>query len=202
LNLVNSHLQLLQDQGDLNDRTRERLGVIHGQIERVAGIVRKMLDLTRRPGIQAVPVPFAPLIADLQRLWSPNLATHRVSFAWEAPDPCVLFVDRRQMEQLFINLVNNSVDAMPDGGKIALKVEPDPGGKCWLIRLSDTGSGIPADRLNKIFKPMFTTKPEGKGTGLGLAICREIVRAHGGEIHAESVEGRGTTMVFPLPASI
>ena len=199
LNLVNSHLQLLQGQSGLDDRTRERLAVIHAQIERVGDIVRKMMDLTRRPGIQQEEVPLGPLVADLQRLWSPTLAIHGVSFEWAAPDPCVLFVDRKQMEQLFINLVNNSVDAMPDGGQLRLSAQREPGGSRWLIRLRDTGSGIPADLLGKVFRPMFTTKPEGKGTGLGLAICREIVRAHGGEIQIESEEGKGTTMTFALP---
>jgi len=199
LNLVNSHLQLLQGQSDVSERTRERLGVIHAQIERVGDIVRKMMDLTRRPGIQQEEVHLGPLVADLQRLWSPTLALHGVSFEWEAPDPCVLFVDRKQMEQLFINLVNNSVDAMPDGGQLRLEVQREAGAARWLIRLSDTGTGIPAELLGKVFKPMFTTKPEGRGTGLGLAICREIVRAHGGEIHIESEGGRGTTMSFSLP---
>jgi signal transduction histidine kinase len=199
LNLVNSHLQLLQD-SELSEKTRERLGVIRAQIERVGDIVRKMMGLTRRPRIHSEAVPLAPLVADLQRLWSPTLASHGVSFQLEAPEPCVLHVDRRQMEQLFINLVNNSVDAMADGGQLLLRVLPDPTGPRWLVRLSDTGAGIPPDLLGKVFKPMFTTKPEGKGTGLGLAICREIVRAHGGEIHVESEEGRGTTMSFPLPA--
>jgi signal transduction histidine kinase len=199
LNLVNSHLQLLQGQPDVSDRTRERLGVIHAQIERVGDIVRKMMDLTRRPGIQQEPVAMGPLVADLQRLWSPTLALHGVTFEWEAPEPCLLFVDRRQMEQLFINLVNNSVDAMPDGGQLRLEAQPDTTPARWLIRLSDTGSGIPAELLAKVFKPMFTTKPEGRGTGLGLAICREIVRAHGGEIHIESEGGHGTTMRFSLP---
>lgn len=199
LNLVNSHLQLLQGQPEVSDRTRERLGVIHAQIERVGDIVRKMMDLTRRPGIQQEPVAMGPLVADLQRLWSPTLALHGVTFEWEAPEPCLLFVDRRQMEQLFINLVNNSVDAMPDGGQLRLEAQPDTAPARWLIRLSDTGSGIPAELLAKVFKPMFTTKPEGRGTGLGLAICREIVRAHGGEIHIESEGGHGTTMRFSLP---
>jgi len=145
-------------------------------------------------------VALGPLVADLQRLWGPTLATHQVAFTLEAPDPCLLYVDRKQMEQLFINLVNNSVDAMTEGGHLHLKVEADPGGRRWEVTLSDTGSGIPPDLLPKVFKPMFTTKPEGKGTGLGLAICREIVRAHGGEIHAESEEGKGTAMRFSLPA--
>jgi signal transduction histidine kinase len=199
LNLVNSHLQLLQGQSEISDKTRERLGVIHAQIERVGGIVRKMMDLTRRPGLHQAEVALGPLVADLQRLWSPTLATHGVAFDWEAPEPCVLYVDRKQMEQLFINLVNNAVDAMPEGGRLHLAVAAEPGRPRWQVRLSDTGTGIPQDLLGKVFKPMFTTKPEGKGTGLGLAICREIVRAHGGEIHIESEPGQGTTIVFSLP---
>lgn len=200
LNLVDSHLQLLQGQEELSDKTRERLGVIHAQIERVGDIVRRMMDLTRRPRIHQEQVPLAPLLADLQRLWSPMLATHRVTFQWRAPEPCVLLVDRKQMEQLFINLVNNSVDAMAEGGALRLEVDPAADGGQWLLSLSDTGAGIPAQLMGKIFKPMFTTKPEGKGTGLGLAICREIVRAHGGEIQVESEAGIGTTMRFSLPA--
>jgi signal transduction histidine kinase len=199
LNLVNSHLQLLQGQSDVGEKSRERLSVIHAQIERVGDIVRRMMDLTRRPGIQQEAVGLGPLVADLQRLWSPTLAIHNISFDWEAPEPCVLFVDRKQMEQLFINMVNNSVDAMPEGGRLHLSAQADPSGVRWLVRLSDTGTGIPAEIQAKVFRPMFTTKPEGKGTGLGLAICREIVRAHGGEIHIESEEGLGTTMSFSLP---
>jgi signal transduction histidine kinase len=201
LNLVNSHLQLLQGQSDVGEKTRERLGVIHAQIERVGDIVRKMMDMTRRRVLQQEAVALGPLVADLQRLWSPTLAIHGIDFEWEAPDPCVLFVDRKQMEQLFINLVNNSVDAMPDGGHLRLTAQPE-GTARWLVRLSDTGTGIPAEIMEKVFRPMFTTKPEGQGTGLGLAICREIVRAHGGEIHIDSEEGVGTTMSFSLPRMI
>jgi len=200
LNLVNSHLQLMDGQEDLGEKAKERLGVIRAQIERVGDIVRRMMSVTRRPRINPEPVSLGPLVVDLQRLWSPTLSSHNVTFELVAPEPCVLHVDRKQMEQLFINLVNNSVDAMPEGGHLSLKAEPDPAGGRWVISLSDTGLGIPADVLPKVFKPMFTTKPDGKGTGLGLAICREIVHAHGGEIHIHSEEGKGTTMSFPLPA--
>jgi signal transduction histidine kinase len=200
LNLVNSHLQLLEGQQGLPDKTRERLGAIRAQIERVGDIVRRMMSLTRGPRMHPEAVPLGPLMADLQRLWSPSLASHGVDFEFQAPEPCVLHVDRRQMEQLFLNLLNNAMDAMPEGGHLRLQVEPDPGGPRWLLSLSDTGVGIPADLLPKVFKPMFTTKPEGKGTGLGLAICREIVRTHGGELHIESQEGVGTTLRFALPA--
>ncbi len=203
LNLVNSHLQLLHVQVDLSDRTRERLAVIQAQIERVGEIVRRLLGHTRRPKLHQESLVFAALMADLQRLWAPTLATHRIAFVFTAPDPCILRVDRKQMEQIFINLVNNAVDAMPAGGTILLQVEADPASPpaapFWQFRLQDEGTGIPPEHLSKVFKPMFTTKPEGKGTGLGLAIVREIVRSHGGEVRIESAEGKGATVIFTLP---
>ena len=92
----------------------------------------------------------------------------------------------------------NAVDAMPDGGVIRLSANAE--GHGWALALKDEGHGITPEHLGQIFKPMFTTKPEGKGTGLGLPICREIVRSHGGEIRAESEPGSGTTMHFSLPS--
>lgn len=196
LNLVTGHLQLIQGQRDLPDKARERLGVIQAQIQRVGDIVRRLLDVTRRPQLNQEAVPLRDLIDDLQKLWTPTLAAHRVRFEAEAPEDCILFVDRKQMEQLFINLVNNAVDAMPEGGNIRLSARPE--GPLWALALKDEGHGIAPEHLGQIFKPMFTTKPEGKGTGLGLPICREIVRSHGGEIRAESEAGAGTTIHFHL----
>ena len=167
LNLVNSHLQLLQGQDGLSDKTRERLTVIHAQIERVGDIVRRMMDLTRRPRIHPEQVALAPLLADLQRLWSPTLATHRVSFQWQAPEPCLLWVDRKQMEQLFINLVNNSVDAMADGGALRLGVEADPAGARWLLQLSDTGHPGPAAGQDLQADVHHQTRRQGHRTGPG-----------------------------------
>ncbi|MBL0211366.1 MAG: HAMP domain-containing protein [Holophagaceae bacterium] len=197
LNLVNSHLQLLERQGDLTDKTRDRLGVIHSQIQRVGEIVRRLLDMTRRPQLKQEAVSLNGLVDGLQQLWLPTLAAHGVDFEVDSPKDVVVSADRKQMEQLFINLVNNAVDAMPGGGHIHLKVRP--AGEGWSVELKDSGHGIPADVLPKVFKPMFTTKPEGKGTGLGLPICREIVRTHGGEIRLESEVGQGTTVIFSLP---
>jgi signal transduction histidine kinase len=203
LNLVAGHLQLLDAQKDLPDRTRERLGVIRAQIQRVGDIVRRLLDLTRRPQLHRQAQPFADLFADLQQLWTPTLTAHGVSVEAEAPPDCCLDVDRKQMEQLFLNLMNNAVDAMPGGGAVHLSAQPaeesTPDGPWWELRFCDSGQGIPADLHSQVFRPMFTTKPEGKGTGLGLSICREIVRGHGGEIRIESAEGRGTCVVFTLP---
>jgi len=205
LNLVAGHLQLLEGQKDLPDKARERLGVIGSQIQRVGDIVRRLLDLTRRPQLHREAQPFATLLRDLQQLWTPTLTAHGVSVIDDAPTNCCLDVDRKQMEQLFLNLMNNAVDAMPGGGTVRLSAQPAaesaPGGLWWEFRFQDSGQGIPMDLLSQVFRPMFTTKAEGKGTGLGLSICREIVRGHGGEIRIESVVGKGTCVVFTLPGA-
>jgi len=205
LNLVNGHLQLIRSQTDLTEKTRERVETIHGQIQRVGDIVRRLLGHTRRPKVNAETLSLDELVRDLERLWAPNLGTHRVHFERDIPPGVRLQVDRKQMEQLFINLVNNAVDAMPEGGQIRLAVAPDDTAPAnaprWNFTLSDTGTGIPAEVISRVFKPMFTTKPEGKGTGLGLSIVREIVRAHGGEVRLESQEGQGTQVYFGLPGT-
>jgi len=203
LNLVTGHLQLLDAQKNLPDKTRERLGVIQAQIQRVGDIVRRLLDLTRRPQLHRQPQLFSSLLGDLQQLWTPTLAAHGVTVEAEVPPDCCLDVDRKQMEQLFLNLMNNAVDAMPGGGTVLIRARPaeesTPGGMWWELVVRDSGQGIPPELLSQVFRPMFTTKPEGKGTGLGLSICREIVRGHGGEIRIESTEGKGTCVVFTLP---
>jgi signal transduction histidine kinase len=205
LNLVAGHLQLLDSQQDLPDKTRERLQVIRAQIQRVGDIVRRLLDLTRRPQLNRRAQPFHELLADLQHLWTPTLTAHGVTVEAEIPPDCCLQVDRRQMEQLFINLMNNAVDAMPGGGHVRLRARPaeesTPETPWWEVHFHDTGQGIPPDLLPQVFRPMFTTKPEGKGTGLGLSICREIIRNHGGDIRIESPEGKGTCVVFTLPGA-
>lgn len=205
LNLVNGHLQLLAGQTELPERTRERLGVIQAQIQRVGDIVRRMLDLTRRPQLHRQPLAMSDLLANLRQLWAPMMAAHGVQVEAAVPPECWLDVDRKQMEQLFLNLMNNAVDAMPEGGTVRLEAEhaegSTPEAPWWRLTFRDSGQGIPADVLPQVFRPMFTTKPEGKGTGLGLSICREIVRGHGGDIHIESAEGEGTAVIFTLPGA-
>ncbi len=200
LNLVTGHLQLLQGQEDLPEKAQERIGIIQAQIQRVGDIVRRLLDMTRRPQLAQAELSVPAFLQEMQQLWSPTLAKHHVRLEVAVPTACVIQADRKQMEQLFLNLMNNALDAMPEGGAIRIHAEAEGEGR-WRFRFEDTGSGIPAEVLPHIFRPMLTTKPEGKGTGLGLPICRDVVRAHGGEIRAESQVGRGTTMVFSLPGA-
>jgi len=200
LNLVNGHLQLLVGESSIDVGTKERLATIQAQIGRVGDIVKRLLGHTRQVEPKKAAVELAPLLAELRQLWAPALDARGISFRSEIPDGCTIMADRRQIEQILINLVNNAADAMEGGGSIVLACAKTSDGE-WEISLSDTGHGIPAESLGSVFKPMFTTKPEGRGTGLGLAICRAIIRAHGGEIGIDSAAGKGTTVRFTVPAA-
>ena len=100
-----------------------------------------------------------------------------------------------------MNLFTNAADAMPTGGRLAVRVRPGalPAGPAAVVEVADTGVGIPPEYLVRVTDPFFTTKEEGKGTGLGLAICKRIVGQHGGRLDIDSAVGQGTTVRVTLP---
>jgi CheY-like chemotaxis protein/anti-sigma regulatory factor (Ser/Thr protein kinase) len=117
-----------------------------------------------------------------------------------------LFVDRSQLELTLVNLILNARDAMPDGGKIDVSIEecagdPADGEKRLRICVRDQGNGIPADLIEKITEPFFTTKEAGKGTGLGLSMAAGFVQQSGGQLRIESEIGEGSTIEVVLPAT-
>jgi len=116
-------------------------------------------------------------------------------------DPLFVTVNRTRIEQILVNLVVNAVDAIGEGkeGKITIDVQPSADGKRVICEVSDTGSGIAPEHLDKVFQAFFTTKSEDKGTGLGLPVAREIVESYGGALLVRSELGRGTTFTFDLP---
>jgi len=113
------------------------------------------------------------------------------------PDLPPVVVDVHQMAAVFRNLVTNSVQAMPAGGRITIAARTE--GTDVVVAVSDTGAGIPPDHMGRLFEPLFTTREVG--VGLGLAICKAFVEAHGGMISAASEVGKGTTFTVTLPAA-
>ena len=107
----------------------------------------------------------------------------------------VISVDEKQLERIFLNLITNAAQAMPDGGKLAVTTNQT---KDHIeIAFADTGVGIPEENMGKLFQPLFSTK--AKGIGMGLAICKRIVEQHGGSIELKSKVGQGTTVTIKLP---
>jgi signal transduction histidine kinase len=114
------------------------------------------------------------------------------------PEPCQVLGVPGLLEQVFINLLLNAMNAMPNGGTVDILAEQAAGEV--LLRVTDTGEGISQEDLDKVFDPFFTRAPLGKGTGLGLSICHSIVDQHGGSIGVESQSGKGSTFTVKLPS--
>jgi two-component system NtrC family sensor kinase len=138
------------------------------------------------------------LLADLLRVYEPQFLTNsiRITKAFDSRNPQV-GGDADQIQQVFLNLITNAWQAMPNGGtlEVATGQQDD-----WVVAsVRDSGSGIKKDVMKRIFEPFFTTKPLGKGTGLGLSIANSIVRRYGGTIEVQSEEGQGATFSVRLP---
>ncbi len=196
LNLISGHVQLLRARAR-DERVIIRLNIIAGQIERITNIVRSMLDSTRRPLPQLDSVDINSLLAQILDATQPTLMARNVELHTEMSEALPsIDADADQLQQVFINLINNSLDAMPLGGQ--LSVTTAPGVDSVVIVLADSGEGIAKDELDLIFDPLFSTKP-GRGTGLGLTIVKQIISEHGGEVEVESEPGRQTVFRITLP---
>ena len=193
---------------------RRQLETIQNQAARIAGIVRGLLDYARprRPTLR--PEPLLPLLARVVDLVEGRDRARGVRVRMDVPAgvPAVLG-DADQLQQVFINLLTNALDASPPGGTVTVTEGSEPvlpaGGRAAVVRghaeppvvsihVLDEGPGITAEELARIFQPFFSTK-HGHGTGLGLPIVEEIVRAHRGEVEMLSIEGRGTEVIVRLP---
>lgn len=167
------------------------------EVKRIDAINRGFLNALRPVKPVLKPGNLAdPLKATLEEL-KPRFADRAIRVALDLPSalPTVIF-DEGQLQQVFFNLIKNALEAMKDGGALAIAIDVTDAEVAISFR--DTGSGIPAADLGRLFEPYHTTKGE-LGNGLGLMMCRRIVRAHGGEIDVESKEGEGTRFTVRLP---
>jgi PAS domain S-box-containing protein len=182
---------------------RKPLEIIAQEVDRMATLVNNLLQFSRRSHRQISTLDPRDEITTSVEFVHYHLRSHNIEVVREFADglPSIQ-ADRQQLRQLFLNLLTNASDAMPQGGKLTVRAasngSPDA---AVAIDFADSGEGITAENLEKIWEPFFTTKPEGKGTGLGLAICRRIVEEHGGTIGIQTEVGRGTTVRIVFPAT-
>jgi signal transduction histidine kinase len=186
-----------------DDPKRRALTVIEQEVERMGDLVANLLQFSRRGQAQISSVDVREELENTLALISYHLRNHRIIVVRQfASDVPMLHADRQQLRQVFLNLLTNASDAMPQGGTLTLGVslgQPEPGVPAVVITFTDTGTGIAPDDMPRVMEPFFTTKEEGKGTGLGLAICRRIVHEHQGTIEVSSTVGQGTTVRLVLP---
>ena len=202
LSSVSGHLQLAMMQKDLRPALRERLEVASREIERISRIVRDYLDSTRPLDPERKDVDLRRLLREVVEVTQPEGtpgARPEVRVEVDPADTAFagFVTDGGLLRQIILNLVSNALDAVGPGGRVTLTARAQ--GDDVFVSVADTGHGIAADDLKRIFEPFYTTKGRGKGTGLGLAICRQLTTALGGAISVESEPGKGSIFTLRLP---
>ena len=195
---ISSFTQMLLERADPADPKTQLLEKIERQTFRAAKIINSLLNLARPSEGEAGPVDVNVVIGDVLSLLDHQFKTGHIQVRKELTGPAVLVRGvEYKLQQVFLNLFLNARDAMLKGGWLAVATRMENGDA--IVELSDTGVGIPAEHLPRIYDPFFTTKPEGRGTGLGLSVTYGIVQEHGGTLVCESVPGQGTRFRLTLP---
>jgi signal transduction histidine kinase len=201
LNSLHIHLQLMERkvnelQGETGQELRQSIEVARAEIGRLDSIVTQFLRAIRPSKPQLHPENINAIVGEAVRFFAPEIQDRDIVVEQELrSDLPLLELDRDQMKQAFYNVIKNSFEAVKRHGVLRIRTDRDD--THVIISFTDTGGGISAENLSRIFEPYFTTKTAG--TGLGLLIVRRIVREHGGELSIESSEGKGLTLTIRLP---
>jgi two-component system sensor kinase FixL len=181
---------------ELDDKARHKLSIMAEEVSHLEEMVAEMREFVRRPSVQKRPGQLGEALRKALDLFQDALEENHIEarLVEKTPLPPVPF-DANQLHQVFINLIKNALEAMPEGGKITITSRVR--GASAEINITDTGEGMTPEVAANIFQPYFTTKE--KGTGLGLANCQSIIQEHGGSILVDSHPGRGTTFTILLP---
>jgi len=190
---------LCKETPEENEQQREDLQMIIREANRCKTIVNDLLNFSRQNEVLAQTIDLNKMLHELaneQRKQELHLNVEIL----EDLDPALptIQADPLQLHQMFVNLMSNAAEAMPDGGELTLRTRSGPAPGFIAIEVQDTGAGIPEENMKRIFTPFFTTKPIGKGTGLGLAIIYGIVKMHRGQINVHSEVGKGTIFAITL----
>ncbi len=204
LNLISGHVQLLKSDLERDPRDAQaRIKTISAQIERIERIVRRMLDKTRFE-TELSPLDLNAVLRKLCDAILPTLDKRNVRLVEVFADKLPLMAGSSdRLQQLFLNLLNNSLDAMSEGGEIQIGtcVDGKPAkAQRIVVDFTDTGSGMTPEVMSHIFDPLYTTKDRGHGTGLGLVIVKQVVSELGGTVGVQSESGKGTRFRLTFPA--
>jgi len=197
MGVIQGHAKLLEPAVASEDALW-RLRTIQEQIGRISRIIQTLLNLARPRRSRRVPVPLLPLLDTTLSFLSEKLKNRGIRVEREFQQVPSIPGDPERLQQLFLNLFLNAIDAMPDGGE--LRISLAAGGKgAALVTVSDSGVGIAEADLPRIFEPFFTSKPAGEGNGLGLMVAHGIVKDHDGSISVASEPGCGTEFRLAFP---
>jgi len=197
LDLIQMEIGKLAERGGHSpEESRSLVAEMRAEIQRIQNVLEEYLQFARLPKPQLKPVELNDLLGQKLDFMNGTFDHARVKRLTHF-DPAVgtIQADAGQLWQAMLNLIRNSLDAMPDGGELTVGTWRE-GGQVRL-RVTDTGKGMSKEQLKKVFAPFFTTKPGG--TGLGLALVQQITNEHGGHLECESVQGKGSTFTIFLP---
>jgi two-component system, NtrC family, sensor kinase len=194
---------LLIESTPADDPRRQNMQRIVTQAGRAREIVRGLLDFARQTPSTVERADLNRIIAETLALLERHPQFQNVQVRLEeSPIPLWVRIDSAKIQQVFVNILMNAVEAMRDGGTLVVRSGFSERPGFCRVAVTDTGCGIPPENIPHLFDPFFTTKEVGKGTGLGLAISYGIVKQHGGEIEVQSTVGAGTTFRVLLPAEM
>jgi signal transduction histidine kinase len=197
MGVIRGHAELLESSVS-DERGRVRLHTIREQIDRISHIIQTLLNMARPTARDDSEVDLVSLLRETLAFLAEKLRANAVEVALELPARATLRGSADKLQQLFINLVMNAIDAMPSGGKLAVLVRELDADRIEVV-VRDSGHGMAPETVARIFEPFYSTKGQGRGSGLGLVVAQGIVSDHGGSMEVSSALGRGTafTMTFP-----
>jgi two-component system NtrC family sensor kinase len=193
---------VLQDMPE-GTQGREDVQMIAQEARRAKEIVTALLNFARQQEVWAQSTALGAMLHELIERARQQPAFEHVQIVEQiAPDLPQIEADPAQLPNIFVNLMDNAADAMPEGGTLTIQADVSQDRQSVVVQVKDTGGGIPPENISRLFSPFFTTKPLGQGTGLGLSIAYGVVKMHHGAIQVKSQVGKGTIFVITLPVRL
>jgi two-component system NtrC family sensor kinase len=210
LNVISGRAMMIVQGNFVSTEIRENANIIKKQSDRITSIFRQLLDYARQRSSRKRSLDLQQMLQQSVNLMLPIANKKKIEISITGDEnPVMGQVDADQLQQVMMNLITNAIQAMPDGGKIELGIQPmlvhspEKTGcedcKYHCIYIQDNGYGISKENIDHIFEPFFTTKKTGEGTGLGLSIADGIVRENNGWIKVESEQNKGSRFIIYLP---
>ncbi len=197
MGVIQGHARLLEP-AVTGDKARWRLRTIEEQITRISRIIQSLLNMARPGKRRKAPVELAPLVENTLAFLGEKFQRRQIEVVPALEPRLSVSGDSEQLQQLLLNLFLNAADAMPDGGTLRIALTTGVHGDA-VVRVSDTGHGIPDGDLDRVFEPFYTTKASGEGSGLGLAVAQGIAAEHDGEMELLHSDRTGTEFEVRLP---
>jgi len=212
IGIISAHADSILLREEENNLYKEELDIIKKQTKRISDYTKSLLSFSRRIAFNPESVNAGDLINESVYLLQPRFREKKIQIVKEFPPGAITIMgDKRQLEQVLINIFNNAIDSLSTDGRITIKLKElnilqnkishNQLAECVKIIITDNGAGIIKENLNKIFDPFFSTK-EKDGTGLGLSISRSIIQRHKGSIDVKSEDGKGTTFTLIIPKNL